>query len=215
MKLTQPIPVYNVDGTKAVRELKRSSAKTVRSSEWSMENGLLHYRGKIYIPGSKLHCQILSLCHNSKLAGHPGRWKTLELVSKNYWWPQMSRYTGKYVSTCDMCLQTKSIFQPPSGQLHPLLIPDALWDNVSVDFIVELPESHGKDVIMVVVNSITKRSRFISTVTTLLATGTAQLYLQHIWKHHGLPRKVVLDRGPVRGYWCQSRPRQIECFKDR
>ena len=49
---------------------------------------------------------------------------------------------------------------------------------------------------MVVVNSVTKQSHFISMVTTLSATGTAQLYLQHIWKHHGLPKKVVLDRGP-------------------
>jgi transposase InsO family protein len=181
---------------KVVKELKRSPAKSVKSSEWSMENGLLYYRGKIYVPGSELRRRILSLCHDSKIAGHPGRWKTLELVSRNYWWPQMSRYIGKYVSTCDMCLRTKSARQPPSGQLHPLPIPDAPWDTASVDFIVELPESNGKDAIMVVVDSVTKRSHFVSTVTTLSAAGTAQLYLRHIWKHHGLPRKVVSDRGP-------------------
>ena len=64
-----------------------------------------------------------------------------------------------------------------------------------MDFIVELLESKGKDTIMVVVDSITKRSHFISMVTTLSATGTAQPYLQHIWKHHGLPKKVVSVRG--------------------
>ena len=74
---------------KAVKELKKSPAKLVRSSEWSMENGLLYYGGKIYVPGSDLCHQILTLCHNLKLAGHPRRWKTLELVSQNYWWPQM------------------------------------------------------------------------------------------------------------------------------
>ena len=162
---------------KAVKELKKSLAKSVRSSEWSMENGLLYYRGKIYVPGPDLCRQILTLCHDSKLAGHPRRWKTLELVSQNYWWPQMSRYIGKYMSTCDMCLQTKSIHPPPSRELHPLPIPDAPWDMISVDFIVELPELKGKDAIMVVVNSITKRSHFISMVTTLSAAGTAQLYL--------------------------------------
>ena len=57
---------------KAVKELKRSSAKSVKSSEWSMENGLLYYRGKIYIPGSDLRCKISALCHDSKLTGHPG-----------------------------------------------------------------------------------------------------------------------------------------------
>ena len=65
-----------------------------------------------------------------------------------------------------------------------------------MDFIVEIPESNGKDAIMVVVDSITKQSHFISTVTTLSAAGTAQLYLRHIWKHHGLLKKVVSDRGP-------------------
>ena len=67
---------------------------------------------------------------------------------------------------------------------------------VSVDFVVELPESNGKDAIMVVVDSVTKRSHFVSTVTTLTAAATSQLYLWHIWKHHGLPKKVVSDWGP-------------------
>ena len=95
-------------------------------------------------------------------------------------WPQMSRYIGKYVSTCDMCLWTKFTRQLPSGELHP-------WDTASVDFIVELLESNGKDAIMVVVDSVTKHSHFVSTITTLTAAGTAQLYLQHVWKHHRLP----------------------------
>ena len=180
----------------AVRELKKSLAKSVRTSEWSLDNGLLYYRGKIYVLGMELQHWILTLCHNSKLAGHPGRWKTLELVSRNYWWPQMSRYVGKYVSTCDMCLRTKSIRSPPSGELHPLPIPEQPWDTTSVDFITELPESNRKDAIMVVVDSMTKWSHFVSTVTTLSAARTAQLYLRHIWKHHGFPRRVVSDQGP-------------------
>ena len=108
----------------------------------------------------------------------------------------MSRYIGRYVSTCDMCLWTKSIHSPPSRELHPLPIPDAPWDTTSIDFIMELLESNGKDTIMVVVDSVTKQSHFMSKVTTLSAARTAQLYLQHVWKHHGLPKRVVLDRGP-------------------
>ena len=128
---------------KAVKELKKSPAKSVISSKWSMEHGLLHYRGKVYVPKTDLHQKIFALCHDSKIAGHPGRWKTLELVSRNYWWPQMSRYTGKYVSTCDLCLRTKALKQPPMGELHLLPIPDSPWDTISVDFIMELPESNG------------------------------------------------------------------------
>ena len=40
---------------KAVKELKKSPARTIRTSKWSMENGLLYYRGKIYVPGADIH----------------------------------------------------------------------------------------------------------------------------------------------------------------
>jgi hypothetical protein len=97
----------------------------------------------------------------------------------------MSRYIGKYVSTCDMCLCTKASRQPPVRELNPLPVPDAPWDTISINFIVELPESKGKDAAMVVVDSVTKHAHFVDTVTMLSAAGTAGLYVQHIWKHHG------------------------------
>jgi len=71
---------------KAARELRQTSSKMVRSMEWSEDDGVLQFRGKIYIPrNSDLWRQIVSLCHDTKVAGHPERWKTLELVSRNYW----------------------------------------------------------------------------------------------------------------------------------
>ena len=114
----------------------KSSTRSVKSSEWSLDNGILYHRGKVYIPNSNLQHHISALCHDSKIAGHAGRWKTLELVSRNYWWPQMSRYISRYVSTCNMCLCTRTSQQSPVRELHLLPIPDAPWDTISVDFIV-------------------------------------------------------------------------------
>jgi len=71
---------------KAARELWNSANKAVHSSEWSNVDGLLQFRGKIYVPRSlDLRRQIVALCHDTQIAGHPGHWKTLELVSRNYW----------------------------------------------------------------------------------------------------------------------------------
>ena len=138
----------------------------------------------------------MSQHHNTRVAGHAGWWKTLELVARNYWWPQMSHYIGQYVKSCDLCPWTKAQRQPPIGELALLPVPEFHWDTISIDFIVELPESHGYDAVMNVVDSMSKMSHFIPTHTTITAFGAAHLFLTHVWKLHGLPRQVVSNRGP-------------------
>jgi hypothetical protein len=105
----------------------------------------------------------------------------------------MSCYVRQYCKTCNMCLQTKTQKRKLFGELLPLPIPKHPWDVTSVDFIVELPDSHGFNTAMVVVDSVTKRGHFIPTHTTVTTLGSAQLYLQHVWKLHGLPRSMVSD----------------------
>jgi len=182
---------------KAARELWQAASKTVRSAKWLEEEGLLWFRGKIYVPqNTDLQRQVVLLCHDTKVAGHPGRWKTLELVSRDYWWPQMSRYIGQYVSTYDLYLRTKPMRQAPVGELHPFRIPDSWWDTLSIDFVVELPSSSRHDTVMTVVDSVSKRVYFIPTHTTVTVEGAARLFLHQVWKLHSLPKCVISDRGP-------------------
>ena len=67
---------------------------------------------------------------------------------------------------------------------------------MSVDFIVELPDAHGFDAVMNVVDSAGNRAHFIPCHTTITALGAARLYLNHVWKLHGLPYQMISDRGP-------------------
>jgi len=108
----------------------------------------------------------------------------------------MSRYIGQYVSTCDLCLQIKPWRYSPVGELQPLSVPDAWWDTLSVDFVVELPESSRHNAVMTVVDAVSKRVHFIPTHTTVTVEGAARLFLHHVWKLHGLPKCVVSDRRP-------------------
>jgi hypothetical protein len=66
----------------AVKALRSTSARTIRSSEWSEADSMLYFCGKIYVPPTAdIRGKIVALHHNSHIAGHPGRWKTLELVA--------------------------------------------------------------------------------------------------------------------------------------
>jgi hypothetical protein len=94
---------------KAARELQKDKGRgTVKSAEWPESDGLLMFHGKIYVPKDRelRHC-IFEQYYDMCITRHAGHFKTLELVSCNYWWPQMSCYTSIYVKTCDLCNWTK------------------------------------------------------------------------------------------------------------
>lgn len=82
------------------------------------------------------------------------------------------------------------------GELHPLPVPEGRWDTISVDFIVELPEAHSFDAVMVVVDFAGKHAHFILTHTTITAFRTACNFLNNVWKLHSLPLNVLSDQGP-------------------
>ena len=161
------------------------------------DNGLILHNGFIYIPEDpKIKLQILQSRHDSLTSGHLGHEKTLELITRDFYWPRMRQFVKEYINTCDTCARNKSPRQKPHGTLHPLPIPPAPWSSVSMDFIVELPPSNGYNAIYVCVDRLTKMAHFSPTTTEITSEGTANLYLQHIFKHHGLPIDIISDRGP-------------------
>jgi hypothetical protein len=123
---------------KAARELRKDKGRgTVKSAEWSESDGLLMFHGKIYVPKDReLRCHIVKQHYNMHIIGHVGCFKTLELISCNYWWPQMSCYISTYINTCDLCNRMTVQYQRPISELHPSEIPEAPWDVISVDFIL-------------------------------------------------------------------------------
>ena len=90
-------------------------------TEWNAEQGLLLFRGCVYVPkDAELRRDIVKLHHDSLSAGHPGRAKTLELVSRNYWWPGMYVFVKNYVAGCALCQQMKVNTHPTSpGSCRP------------------------------------------------------------------------------------------------
>ena len=166
--------------------------------EWNFENGLLLYRGKVYIPKTKdeeLRRQIIKMHHDLPSAGHPGRWKTYELISRNYWWPGLTTDVKRYVSGCDICQKMKNRPQQPYGPLIPNPVPAGPWDIMSVDLITQLPESDGYNAICVVVDRLSKRAHFYPIVNEFSAKDLANLLYERVWTQHGLPLQIISDRG--------------------
>ena len=95
---------------------------------------------------------VLREHHDAALAGHPGISRTLELVTRNYWFPGINTFVKDYVNSCYSCQQAKPPCHPRHGELAPLPVPTSPWKGLSCDFIMDLPVSNGKDSILVFVD---------------------------------------------------------------
>jgi len=104
------------------------------------EEGFLLFDNLIYVPES-LRTRILELHHDSVSAGHFGIKKTSELISLNFWWPKLFNDVSRFVRSFEICCKNKVPCHKPYGLLSPLSTPNKPWSELSMDFIVDLPES--------------------------------------------------------------------------
>jgi len=88
-----------------------------------------------------------------------------------------------------MCTKTFSV--SPTGKLILNQVPDSHWHIILVNLIMEIPQSHGYDTIMVVVDHLSKYAHIILTMSDIMASGVAHLFRDHVWKLHGLPEEVI------------------------
>ncbi|QRW25673.1 Retrotransposable element Tf2 protein [Rhizoctonia solani] len=177
--------------TKDADNAPPSICKAYQDYNW--EEDLLWYHGKLVVLDSEpLKERLLREFHNSPLAGHPGQQQTLELLSRNYWWPGMKSSAKEWVECCPTC-QANCCPHALVIALKPLEVPPFLFHTISYDFITGFPKSQGHNAILVIIDSFSKFGHFIPTLKKVTAKGLADLFIIHVWKLHRLAVKTVSD----------------------
>ena len=154
---------------------------------------------RIYIPAAAkaIQSEILRLHHDAPTSGHLATAKLLDSVQRFYQWPGMAQTVTDYVKTCDACQHSKSSNQRPGGLLQPLPTPSERWEQISMDLITQLPRTRsGMDAIFVCVDRLSKMVHVAPTTTTVTAPKLARLYIDNVFKLHGLPKAIVSDKDP-------------------
>lgn len=189
---------YDVDSWAAFAVARLQKGKRLRGYCWA--DNLLWARRKgnklrLYVPAS-LRKEVLIEHHDHVLAGHGGTHSTVEKVKRSFWWPKLRAEVEAYVLSCPECQKHKPRNTLKPGLLQPLPIPTKVWSDISMDFVVKLPELRGLDSILVVVDRLSKYAHFIPCHSTIDAKDAANLFIVHIWKLHGVPNSIVSDRDP-------------------
>ncbi|KAK7938999.1 hypothetical protein WMY93_002325 [Mugilogobius chulae] len=126
----------------------------------------------------------------------PGIGRTLALLKRHFWWPNMDGDTRDFVSACTICARGKTTNQRPAGQLRPLPVPSRPWSHIALDFVTGLPVSEGNSVILTIVDRFSKSVHFVGLPKLPSAQETSELLVKHVFRLHGTPLDIVSDRGP-------------------
>ena len=186
----------NDEAIKALIEGLKQNPKFKKDYSWSLE--ILRRKSKIVVPKSvTLRNSILEWLHGSGQGGHSGRDVTVQRVKSLFYWKCLTKGIQNYLRSCRVCQSCKYDTAANPGLLQPLPIPEAVWVDISMDFIEGLPTSFGKSVIFVVVDRLSKSAHFMALSHPFTAVSVAQTFLDIIFKLHGFPRSIVSDRDKV------------------
>ena len=110
---------------KVVEEMKRAGVKMLRDEEWREVDSIIYKERKVYMQkNEKLRAEIIRLYHDMPVGEYGGQWKTVELVTCNFWWPGITKEVKRYVEGCDAYQHNKNCIEQPADKLMPNSIPE-------------------------------------------------------------------------------------------
>ncbi|KAK1620721.1 hypothetical protein QYE76_026238 [Lolium multiflorum] len=206
VNLKNEIMMGQLDDPFIVEEMRRIDEG--RQSEFHRgESGSLWFQKRICVPDiAEIKEVILREAHQTPYSIHPGSTKMYMDLKELFWWNNMKREIAQYVAECHTCQRVKAEHQSPAGKLQPLPIPEWKWEDIGMDFITGLPMTNKKkDMIWVIVDRLTKSAHFLAVNQQDKGEKLIDLYIKEIVSKHGVPKKIVSDRGSVftSAFWKQ------------
>ncbi|KAG3133271.1 hypothetical protein PC128_g26358 [Phytophthora cactorum] len=152
---------------------------------------------RIIVPNDyDLRMRIMYEYHDAPTAGHPGREKTYVLLTRDFCWNHQYKWVRKYVRASEVCERVKpaAFSQAP---LQSLPTPSECWQSISMDFVFGLPpDSKRRTGVVAFVDRFSKMVHLVAVPAEVTAVPTARLFVDMVFKHHGMPLDIVSYRDP-------------------
>jgi hypothetical protein len=178
--------------------LQELSINPANHPHYTLNAGIIRYKNRILIGDSTdLKDKLFQSLHSYAIGGHSGQRVSYIKLKQLFYWPNMKDFIHDKIANCPICQISKTEKVPYPGLLNPLQIPATKWSESSMDFIEGLPTSNGNNVILVVVDRLTKFAHFLPLSHPYTVHKVDTLFLDNIFKLHGLPKVIVSDRDRI------------------
>ncbi len=140
---------------------------------------------------------IIRKIHDQFASEHSDIRRTCKYLSKWYYWSQVKQSMKRYIRNRHICKRFKTTRDKYSRLLNSLLILNRSWINIIMNFVIELFESKSFNVILMIINRLTKMHYYIFCIAEkdeTTAEKTIRLLINYVWKLHELSSIIISNR---------------------
>ncbi len=120
----------------------------------------------------------------------------MKIIKRNYYWLSMWKTIDWYIWNCYVCQRSKTSRNKSNDLLQPLSISEQRWQNIVMNFIINLSDSYDYNAILTVICRLLKERHYISCITDdedITVEKTAEMLLQWVYWTHNLSSFIVFD----------------------
>eukprot|EP00253_Pinus_taeda_P030551 PITA_30551 len=161
--------------------------------DFHLQDALLCHLGHLCVPSSE-RAKLIWEAHYNRVVRHFGVEKTVALLQKYFYWPNLRQDVGKYIRSCTACVIAKPNIKK-QGLYTPIPTPSRPWESISMDYMSGLPSTnHGNNCVFMVVDRFSKMAIMTAYKKNITTEATAKLFFEQVWVHFRIPQSIISDR---------------------
>ncbi len=175
-----------------------AQCENIKLKNCRVQNEILYKDSQLWISFNELlQMNLIREMHDQLLIDHLDIFQTMKIIKWNYYWSSMRKTIDQYIRNCYICQRSKTSRNKSNDLLQSLSISEQRWQNIVMNFIIDLSDSYNYNAILTVICRLLKERHYISCITDdedITVEKTAEMLLQWIYWTHDLSSFIVFDR---------------------
>ncbi len=163
------------------------------------QDEILYDNSQLWVSFNELlQMNLIREMHDQSSVDHFDILRTVKVIKRNYYWSFMRKTIDRYIRNCYICQRSKTSRNKSNGLLQPLSISEQRWQDIAMNFIIDLSDSSEYNAILTIICRLSKERHYISCITDdedITVEKTAEMLIQWVYWTHDLSSFIVSDRG--------------------
>ncbi len=175
-----------------------AQCKDIKLKNCRVQNEILYKDSQLWVSFNELlQMNLIREIHDQSSIDHSEILRTVKIIKWNYYWSSMRKTIDQYIQNCYVCQRSKTSRNKSNNLLQSLSISEQRWQDIAMNFIINLSDSYNYNAILTVICRLSKERHYISCITddeNITAEKTAEMLIQWIYRTHDLSSFIVSDR---------------------